>query len=98
MRRDASQEHLDRFYFRHGPCCAGCDWWRHISSLVGDCTRSAPVSGNERMSMLGISNCSLPFDAGHVITERQHVCGDFKDEFDWTSLPLPYRKRVGAPT
>jgi hypothetical protein len=97
MRPDATQEHLDQFYFRHGPCCAGCDWWRHISSLVGDCTRSAPVSGDERMSMLGISNCSLPFDAGHVITEREHVCGDFKDEFDWTSLPPPYRKRVGAP-
>lgn len=23
--------------------------------------------------------------------------GPFKAEFDWTTLPLPYRKRIGAP-
>jgi hypothetical protein len=98
MAENERQEHLDQFYFQHGPCCAGCDWWRHISSLIGDCTRSAPVSGSERADMLGISNPSRAFKAGHVVTPREHVCGDFKDEFDWTSLPLPYRKRVGAPT
>jgi len=34
-----SQEHVDRFYFAHGPCCAGCDWWRHINSVGGMCER-----------------------------------------------------------
>lgn len=34
---------------------------------------------------------------GHVITAHNHVCGDFEDGFDWTTLPLPYRKRIGAP-
>jgi hypothetical protein len=91
------QEILDKLYFERGPCCAGCDWWRSISSLVGDCTRSAPVSGHERASMLGIERSSLQFAAGHVVTPREHVCGEFKDEFDWTSLPLPYRRRIGAP-
>jgi hypothetical protein len=89
------QEHLDKFYWHHGKCCAGCDWWRSISSLVGDCTRSAPVSAKDRASMLDIH--SFQIQSGHIVTQREHVCGDFKDDFDWSTLPLPYRKRVGAP-
>jgi hypothetical protein len=92
----AWQEHLDRFYFRRGPCCAGCDWWRSLSSLVGECTNSKIIGGAERWDMIGIESCSLRLKAGHAITQRDHVCGNFKDEFDWASLPLPYRKRVGA--
>lgn len=92
-----SQEILDRFYFKHGKCCAGCDWWRSINSLVGECTRSAPVPSKERWDMLGIEWCSLRTGSGHAVTKREHACGDFKDEFDWSSLPLPYRKRIGAP-
>ena len=91
------QEHLDRYYWQHGPCCAGCDHWRSRSSLVGECTRSAPVSGTERMAMLGISWSSLPMGAGHALTRRDHSCGEFRDEFDWSSLSLSYRKQVGAP-
>jgi hypothetical protein len=91
------QEILDRFYWEHGHCCAGCDWWRSISALVGDCTKSAPVSSEERSSMLGIYPSWPPIPAGHVVTPREHTCGDFKDNFDWSSLPLPYRKRIGAP-
>ena len=92
------QEHLDRFYFERGPCCAGCDWWEHLSSLVGNCTRSKPVSSAERWGVVGIANSSLRPEAGHIITKRDHVCGDFKDEFDWSSLTLSYRKRVGDPS
>ena len=88
---------LDRYYFQHGPCCAGCDWWRHLNSLVGECTRSAPVSGQERAAALGIENISRGFAAGHVITYRDHLCGDFKDEFDWSSLSEIYRRRIGVP-
>ncbi|KSV78960.1 hypothetical protein N182_18350 [Sinorhizobium sp. GL2] len=91
------QETLDRFFWKNGPCCAGCDWWRSISALVGDCTRSAPVSGAERMTMLGISHSSHRFESGHIITKREHHCGDFKDDFDWSSLSLPYRISIGAP-
>jgi hypothetical protein len=46
--------------------------------------------------MLGIEGSSLALVAGHVLTRADHVCGDFKDEFDWQSLPLPYLKRIGA--
>ena len=89
------QEFADAFYMRHGPCCAGCDWWRAISSMVGDCTRNAPVSAEERGAMLGIEPTpGSGIRAGHVVTRREHHCGDFKDDFDWTSLPLPYRVRI----
>lgn len=91
------QETLDAFYFRNGPCCAGCDWWQSISSMTGECTRSAPVSSAERLAMIGITGTSLAPSVGHPYTLRDHTCGDFKDEFDWSSLSLGYRKRVGAP-
>ena len=89
------QELVDRFYAQRGPCCAGCDWWHHVNSLVGECHRSAPVSGENRYAMIGIRAASLPFDAGHVMTLREHHCGDFKDEFDWSSLPAAYLRRIG---
>ena len=38
-----AQELADRWYVKHGPCCAGCDWWHQHNSLVGECRRSAPV-------------------------------------------------------
>lgn len=94
---DRRQEYLDRFYFSRGPCCAGCDWWESISSFVGSCTKAAIVPGKERMDALGINWSSHRFKSGHPITQRDYSCGQFKDEFDWTTLPLPYRKRVGAP-
>lgn len=70
---------LDRFYAERGPCCAGCDWWRHSNSLVGECTRSAPVAGEQRYGMIGFRSVSMVIDAGHVLTPRAHVCGDFQD-------------------
>lgn len=73
------QEYVDRFYWQNGPCCAGCDWWRHINSVAGECERRAP---------------SLD---GFPMTTRDQHCGDFQDEFDWSSLPIAYRRKVGAP-
>ena len=32
---DPEQEIADRFYAQHGPCCAGCDWWHRVNTLVG---------------------------------------------------------------
>ena len=70
---------IDAFAKKHGPCCAGCDWWRWYNSVVGDCTKSAPVGGHERMAMLGVTWSSLNPGAGHVMTHREHVCGEFSD-------------------
>lgn len=89
------QEQLDRFYFQKGPCCAGCDWWRSISVGAGECLRSAPVSGPQRIAMLGMDWSSLPLQAGHAMTPRSHWCGEFKDDFDWKSLPAHYLRKIG---
>ena len=35
--------------------------------------------------------------AGHFMTRREHVCGDFKDDFDWSLLPVAYLLRIGVP-
>ena len=94
-RDDCTQRILDSFYTQHGPCCAGCDWWLFQNSAAGECTRSAPVPGAERAGMLGIDWSSRPMHAGHVMTPREHHCGDFKDDFDWHSLPPLYLKRIG---
>lgn len=92
--QDDKSEFLDAFYMEHGPCCAGCDWWRFFDSHTGECTRNAPVSGADRIGMLGLESCSLSLPAGHIMTPKNHHCGDFKDEFDWSTLPLSYRVRI----
>lgn len=91
------QEFIDAFFWAHGPCCAGCDWWRHLNSSVGECTRSAPVASGDRIAMLGMERASIDIGAGHIMTPRDHRCGEFRDTFDWSSLPAPYLKRIGAP-
>lgn len=89
------QEILDRFYTEHGPCCAGCDWWYSVNSLVGECRRSAPVSGQQRVTMIGMRSTSITLGAGHIHTLREHYCGEFKDGFDWSSLPAHYLRSIG---
>ncbi len=91
------QEFMDSFYFKHGPCCAGCDWWRSQNSVYGECRKARIVPGLERGDMLGITNCSMRIPAGHPLTKRDYHCGQFKDTFEWASLPVAYRKRIGAP-
>lgn len=91
-----TQQAIDAFYHAHGTCCAGCDWWRALNSIAGLCTRSAPVGAKQRVAMLGIEGCSLNAGAGHVLTLRDHVCGEFRDDFDWSSLPPHYLRRIGC--
>lgn len=80
MRYRNTRQCVDEFYAKNGPCCAGCDWWRYHNAVLGECIKSAPVSAEERHAMLGIQSCSLPAKAGHILTPRDHFCGDFKDE------------------
>ncbi|GEM_PF-5267418 len=47
--------------------------------------------------MLGMSWHNYPLKAGHVFTLRDHHCGDFKDDFDWSTLPPHYLRRIGWP-
>lgn len=93
----SASENADRYYMAHGACCAGCDWWSQLNSVAGECRRTAPVPGEQRTAMLGMRNVSLPLVAGHVMTLREHHCGDFKDEFDWRTLSTAYLRRIGWP-
>ena len=77
---------LDEFYHSNGPCCAGCDWWAWHNSRVGECTRTAPVSICERLSMIGIESCSAKPESGHILTNLDHHCGEFKDTYDWPEV------------
>lgn len=75
---------IDKFYLNHGkPCCAGCDCWLPHNSVAGECTKTAPASGEERLSMLGMESLSANVGAGHIFTLRDHSCGQFVDTYDW---------------
>ncbi len=82
-----SQALIDRYYRTLGkPCCAGCDHWRWYNAATGECVRSAPVSANERLSFLGMEGLTVSsrhFPAGHILTNRDYVCGEFVDSYDW---------------
>lgn len=95
MGEDQAQENADRFYWERGPCCAGCDYWRGLNSVAGECQRSRLIPGGERAAMLGIHGCSLSVGAGHALTPRDYWCGNFRDAFDWLSLPPAYLRIIG---
>lgn len=74
-----TEDCLREFIQEHGKnCCASCDHWYYHNSVVGECHKSAPVSGYERLGVLGINiNASLRVQAGHPFTPREHVCGEW---------------------
>lgn len=55
------------------------------------------MSGEGTALAFDMSAMTLKLPAGHAVTMRDHHCGGFKDDFDWSSLPLPYQKAIGAP-
>lgn len=73
------QDIIDRFAAEHGPCCAGCEYWRWHNTVVGECLRAAPVASGDRVALLGMMGCSAPIGAGHIMTPREHWCGEFVD-------------------
>jgi len=52
--------------------------------VIGECTKYAPVSGSERWSMTGMTGISCDVPAGHIMTKRDHSCGDFIDTHEWS--------------
>ena len=93
---DEYQEICDRTYWELGQCCAGCDHWDSYAGNIGECTAAPPVSGVEVMKSLGLRSCSYTPAPGHPCTRADHKCGGFKDDFDWSTLPLSYLAKVGA--
>ncbi len=96
MIADEEQREIDRFFWGSGPCCAGCDWWQHLNTLTVLCTKSAPIAGPDRVTMIGMENVSMQIAGGHPFTAREHRCGEFTDEFDWLSLSITYRRSIGC--
>jgi hypothetical protein len=70
---------IDEYGAINDPCCAGCDSWRWHNSVVGECIKSAILSGRERYEMIGMYNISGGAEAGHALTKREHSCGLFSD-------------------
>ena len=93
-----TQEFVDAFYAKNGKCCAGCDHWRHINSLAGECLQSKILPGKERADMLGYTSHSMNFPSGHAITLHGHCCALFADTFDWATLPPWYLRKIGKAT
>lgn len=90
------QEHCDKFYWKHGRCCAGCDFWNSEAGNIGECTSAPPISGEQILKSLGIMCSSFVPPPGQPFTRHDHVCGAFQDCFDWSSLDPEYLKRIGA--
>jgi hypothetical protein len=72
------QDYVDAYADKHGPCCAGCDFWRWINTGVGECIRHAPDPSHDAAGGLGVNACSLP-PSSTMLTRRDHWCGDFED-------------------
>ena len=89
------QERCDTFYWKNGPCCAGCDYWSSGEGYIGQCMAAPPVSGVDVMRSLGIGWSSYIPAPGQPFTRHDHACGAFKDDFDWSMLPPEYLRRIG---
>lgn len=76
---DGRQSYVDAFYAKNGPCCAGCDFWRWISTLVGECVRHAPDPSHDAAVGLNMLSSSLG-SSSTMLTKRDHWCGDFRDD------------------
>lgn len=92
-----TQEMLDRFYWKHGPCCAGCDHWRALDGFIGECRKRAeqPLVESPKRRISAIhARTAMPIS--REVTARHHRCEVFMDGFPWQAMPLPYLERIGA--
>lgn len=90
------QQRLDMYYWKHGNCCAGCDHWSSFGADSGECYGGPPVSGEQVLQSMGIHFFSYIPAPGQPYTSHEHVCGAFKDDFDWSSLEPEYLEKIGA--
>ena len=90
------QEHCDRTYWTRGQCCAGCDHWQSDMGDTGRCAGAGIVSGADVVRSLGWLQSSYIPDPGFPFTRADHHCGQFRDDFDWSTLDRAYLERIGA--
>jgi len=89
------QKRCDAFFWKNGPCCAGCDYWASEAGDIGECTSAPPVSGTQVLKSLGIDWSSYTPPPGQPFTTREHRCGAFQDTFDWSILGSEYLLSIG---
>lgn len=90
------QETCDRLYWSRGKCCAGCDHWISDAGLTGQCAAAGIMSGADVMRSIGVTFSSYTPEPGFPYTRAEHVCGLFRDDFDWSTLDAEYLRRIGA--
>ena len=90
------QECLDRFYWKHGPCCADCDHWKHLNAWVGECDQLALSNVSLCQSSATVMRRVIRSTISSAATSRDHICRAFVDHFPWETLPLAYLERIGA--
>jgi len=90
------QELMDRYYWSHGPCCAGCDHWSSEGGYNGKCAAAGVMSGSDVLRSLGITFSTFIVEPGFPFTRHDFYCGKFRDDFDWASLPMEYLDAIGA--
>lgn len=91
------QEICDTQYWSNGPCCAGCDHWDSYAGLTGECQYAGIIPGDQVLASMGIQWSTLHNPSpGYPFTKARHCCSNFKDEFDWSTLPDDYLVKVGA--
>lgn len=90
------QRRCDTFFWKNGPCCAGCDHWSSERADIGECTHARIVPGVDVLRSMGITWSSYTPPPGHPYTNHDYVCGAFRDTFDWSTLDPDYLKQIGA--
>lgn len=92
------QKRCDTFFWKNGPCCAGCDHWSSEQGDTGLCTAAPIVSGADVLHSMGITRSSYMPPPGHPYTNHDFVCGAFQDTFDRSSLGQDYLDAIGCNT
>lgn len=90
------QEHCDRLYWTSGKCCSGCDHWQSEMGNIGSCIDAGIVSGDQVMRSLGSYFSSYMPPPGFPLTKAEFYCGQFRDDFDWSTLDHDYLAKIGA--
>lgn len=90
------QKRCDSDYWKYGQRCSGCDFWASSEGYTGECQHAGIVSGQDVLRSMGITFSTLLPPPGYPYREASHWCANFKDDFDWSTLPSEYLHEIGA--
>jgi len=91
------QARCDADYWRFGKRCSGCDYWVSEQGYLGQCQQAGKLSGLDVLKSCGFEHYTGPIPApDYPFTRAWGACVNFKDDFDWSSLPQEYLVEIGA--